>query len=198
MTPVQDIDQAFWYILGLYIVLLLGITAVMVSVVVHHRRSKNPAASDIHDNYKLEIVWTVVPTLIALSMFAIGWFSYQGLRKVPVGATKIEVLAQQFSWIFVCDNDKKTENELVVPQGRAIKLNVSSLDVVHSFFLPVFRIKVDAIKGMPTYAGFQTDQVGSYDIQCAEDCGVDHLAMVAKLKIIPEKEFDIWLKKESD
>ena len=198
MTPVQGVDQVFWYILGVFVVMLMGITAVLVYVVVHHRRSKNPVVSDIRDNYKLEIVWTVVPTLIALSMFAIGWSSYLGLRTVPVGATKIEVLAQQFSWIFVYANDKKTENELVVPQGRAINLNISSLDVLHSFFLPAFRIKVDAVKGMPNYAWFQADRVGNYDIQCTEDCGVDHSAMVANLKIVPKKEFDIWLKKESN
>ncbi len=198
MTPVQGVDQAFWYILGISIILLFGITAVMVYFVVHYRRSKNPVASDIRDNYKLEIIWTIVPTLIALSMFAIGWSSYMGLRNVPKDAMEVEVLAQQYSWLFVYDNDKETENELVVPLGRAIKLNISSLDVLHSFFLPAYRIKVDAVKGMPTYAWFQADQLGEYDIQCTEYCGIDHSAMVAKLRIITEKEFEVWLTEESD
>ncbi len=198
MTPVQGVDQAFWYILGISVVLLFGITVVMVYFVVKYRRSKNPVASDIRDNYKLEIIWTIVPTLIALSMFVIGWSSYIGLRTVPKGAMEIEVLAQQYSWLFVYNNDKETENELVVPVGRAVKLNISSLDVLHSFYLPAFRIKVDAVRGMPTYAWFLADQLGEYDIQCTEYCGVDHSAMVAKLKIIPEKEFEVWLEKESD
>jgi cytochrome c oxidase subunit 2 len=193
MTPVQGVDQAFWYILGFSIVLLIGITVVMVYFVVKYRRSKNPVASDIRDNYPLEIVWTIIPTLIALSMFYFGWSSYLGLRTVPDDAMEVEVIGQQFSWIFVYENDKETENELVVPQGRAIKLNISSIDVLHSFFIPAFRIKVDAVKGMPTYAWFLADEVGEYDIQCTEYCGVDHFAMLAILKIVPEEEFEKWL-----
>lgn len=193
MTPVEGVDQAFWYILGISIVLLFGITVVMVYFVVKYRRSKNPVPSDIRDNYLLEVIWTIIPTLIALSMFYIGWTSYMGLRNVPEDAMEVEVLGQQYSWIFVYDNDKETENELVVPEGQAIKLNISSLDVLHSFYLPAFRVKVDAVKGMPTYAWFYADEAGEYDIQCTEYCGVDHYAMVAKLRIVPEDEFLKWL-----
>ncbi len=195
MTPVQGVDQAFWYILGISVVLLFGITAVMVFFVVRYRRSKHPVAADIRDNYPLEIVWTIIPTLIALSMFYVGWSSYLGLRTVPDDAMEVEVLAQQYSWIFVYDNDKETENELVVPLGRAVKLNITSLDVLHSFFVPAFRIKVDAVKGMSTYTWFYADELGEYDIECTEYCGVDHSAMVAKLRIVPETEFQSWLLK---
>lgn len=198
MSSVQGVDLAFWYILGISIVLLTGITVVMVYFVVKFRRSRNPVASDIRDNYKLEIIWTIIPTLIALSMFYVGWKSYIGLRTVPEDAMEIEVIGQQYSWIFVYDNDKETENELVVPQGQAIKLNISSIDVLHSFYVPAFRIKVDAVKGMDTYTWFQADEVGEYDIQCTEYCGVDHSAMVAKLRIIPEEEFNIWIEEESE
>jgi cytochrome c oxidase subunit II len=193
MTPVQGVDLTFWYILGISIVLLFGITVVMVWFAIKYRRSKNPVASDIRDNYLLEIIWTVVPTLIALTMFYVGWQSYLGLRTVPKGALEIEVSAQQFAWIFVYQNDKESENELVVPVGKAIKLNISSVDVIHSFYLPAFRIKVDAVKGMPTYAWFFADKVGEYDIQCAEYCGINHSAMLAKLRIVPEEEYLAWL-----
>jgi cytochrome c oxidase subunit II len=198
MSPVQAVDQAFWYIFGVSIFLLFAITVVMVYFVIKYRRSKNPVASDIRDNYKLEIIWTIIPTLIALSMFYVGWTSYVGLRTVPEDAMEVEVTAQMFSWLFLYDNDKETENELVVPQGQAIKLNISSIDVVHSFYLPAFRVKVDAVKGMPTYAWFMADEVGEYDIQCTEYCGTDHSAMIAKLRIVPQEEFDIWIEEEED
>ncbi len=197
-TPVQAVDQVFWYILGISVVLLFGITAVMVYFVVRFRRSRNPVPSDIRDNYKLEVIWTVVPTLIALSMFYIGWTSYLGLRTVPEDAMEVLVEAQKFSWLFIYENDKESENELVVPKGRAIKLNITSVDVVHSFFLPAFRVKVDAVKGMPTYAWFYADELGEYDIQCTEYCGVDHSAMVAKLRIVQPQEFEAWLDEDSD
>ena len=193
MIPVQGVDQAFWYILGVSVVLLFGITVVMIYFVVRYHRSRNPVASDIRDNYMLEIIWTIIPTLIALSMFAFGWL-HLGLHTVPKDAMEVEVLGQQFSWIFVYDNDKETENEMVVPLGKAVKLNISSLDVLHSFFIPAFRIKVDTVKGMPTYAWFLADEVGEYDIQCTEYCGVDLSAMVTTLRIVPEKEFVTWLK----
>jgi cytochrome c oxidase subunit II len=193
MSAVQGVDLAFWYILGISVVLLFGITAVMVYFVIRYRRSRHPVPADIRDNYTLEILWTIIPTLIAMSMFYVGWTSYIGLRTVPEGAMEVEVIGQQYSWIFVYENDKETENELVVPLGRAIKLNISSEDVLHSFYLPAFRVKVDAVRGMPTYAWFFADEVGEYDIQCTEYCGVDHWAMVAKLHIVPEEEFVSWL-----
>lgn len=193
MTPVQGVDQAFWYILGISAVLLFAITVVMVYFVIRYRRSKNPVSTDIRDNFLLEVIWTVIPTLIALSMFYIGWTSYIGLREVPKDAIEIEVIGQQFSWIFVYDNDKETENELVVPKGKAIKLNISSTDVVHSFYVPAYRIKVDAVKGLSTYAWFFADEVGEYDVLCTEYCGVDHSAMVGVLKIVPEEEYLEWL-----
>ncbi len=193
MTAVQGVDQAYWYILGISVLLLLAITVVMVYFVIRYRRSRHPVAADIRDNYKLEIVWTIIPTLIALSMFYVGWTSYVGLRTVPEDAMEVEVIGQMFSWIFVYDNDKESENELVVPQGRAIKLNISSIDVLHSFYLPAFRVKVDAVKGMPTYAWFYADEVGEYDIQCTEYCGVDHSAMVGTMRIVPAETFALWL-----
>lgn len=198
MNPAHGVDQALWYILGISAVLLFGITVVMIYFVVRYRRSKHPVPADIRDNVLLEVTWTVIPTLIALSMFYIGWTSYIGLREVPEDAIEIEVIGQQYSWIFVYDNDKETENELVVPQGKAIKFNITSIDVLHSFYIPAFRIKVDAVTGMQTYAWFYADEVGEFDVLCTEYCGTDHSAMVALLKIVPEEEYLEWLETEDE
>jgi len=198
MTPVQGVDQAFWYILGISAVLLLGITVVMIYFVIRYRRSRNPVPSDIRDNFLLEVAWTIIPTLIALSMFYVGWKSYVGLRDVPEDALQIEVFGQQYSWIFVYDNDKETENNLVVPLGKAVKLNITSTDVIHSFYVPAFRIKVDAVKGMKTHAWFYADKEGEYDVLCTEYCGTDHSAMVGVLKIVPEKEYQRWLESDEE
>ena len=88
------VDQAFLYILGFSLVLLLGITITMIVFVVKYRRSKHPEPSDIRGNWKLEVLWTVIPSIIALSMFYFGWSSYTGLRNVPEDAIEIEVIAQ--------------------------------------------------------------------------------------------------------
>jgi cytochrome c oxidase subunit II len=196
MDPVRGVDLAFWYILGISVLLLVGITVVMIYFVIRYRRSKHPDPVDIRDNLNLEVVWTVLPTLIALTMFWVGWKSYIGLREVPEDALEINVAGQMYSWVFMYPNDKETEGELVVPYGKAIKLNIESWDVLHSFYIPSYRIKVDAVRGMPTYAWFMADRVGEYDIFCTEYCGTEHAYMLAKLKIVPEEDYLSWLETE--
>ncbi len=196
MDPVRGVDLAFWYILGISVLLLVAITVVMIFFVIKYRRSKHPEPADIRDNLNLEVVWTVLPTLIALTMFWVGWQSYIGLREVPDDAIEIDVAGQMYSWVFMYPNDKETEGELVVPLGKAIKLNIESWDVLHSFSIPSFRIKVDAVRGMSTYAWFMADKEGEYDIFCTEYCGVAHADMLAKLKIVPEQEYLTWLETE--
>jgi cytochrome c oxidase subunit 2 len=193
MNPVKGIDIAFWYILGLSVLLLIGITVLMIVFAVKYRRSKNPIPADIRDNWILEVVWTVIPTILALSMFVVGWTSYIGLRSMPEDGVEIIVYAQQFEWIFVYPNNKETVDELVVPYGKAIKLTINAIDVNHSFSLPAYGIKVDALPGMETYAWFEAGRMADFDILCTEYCGVDHSSMVAKLHIVPEKEYLQWL-----
>lgn len=194
MNPVKGVDIAFWYILGVSILILIGITAAMIIFAVKYRRSKNPVpTSNVRDHWLLETVWTVIPTLIALSMFVVGWTSYLGLRNVPANAIEIDIYGQQFAWIFVYPNDKEAEGELVVPVNMPIKLNITSEDVNHSFSLPAYRIKVDAVPGMDTYAWFIPDSIGEFDILCTEYCGVDHSGMVAKLRVVGDDEYKQWL-----
>lgn len=196
MDPVLGVDRAFWYIFVVSAILLTGITAVMIYFAIRYRRSKNPVPEDIRDNVKLEIVWTIIPTIIALSMFWVGWTSYTGLRDVPEDAIEIEVLGQMFSWLFIYDNDKETEDELVVPVDTPIKLNIESLDVLHSFFIPAFRVKVDAVKGLPTYVYFHPNETGVFDILCTEYCGTEHSSMTAELRVVSQEEYEKWLEEE--
>lgn len=196
MNPVIGIDQAFWYILGFSIVLLVGITMVMIIFAIIYRRSKNPESADIRGNWKLEVIWTVVPTLIALSMFYVGWSSYLGLRTVPAGALEIAVTAQQYSWLFNYPDGKESESELVVPVGKPVKLNITSVDVLHGFSLPAFRLKIDAVPKMKTYGWFLADKIGEYDIMCTVFCGTDHSSMTAKLRIVPQNEYQQWQQKK--
>jgi cytochrome c oxidase subunit II len=196
MNPVKGIDLAFWYILGFSVVLLVGITTVMIAFTIIYRRSKNPDPADIRGNWKLEVIWTVIPTLIALSMFAVGWSSYTGLRTVPAGALEIEVTAQQFSWLFNYTEGKESEGELVVPVGKPVKLNITSIDTLHGFYLPAFRVKIDAVPKMKTYGWFLADKVGEYDIMCTVYCGTDHSQMTAKLRIVSTNEYLQWLQKK--
>lgn len=168
----------------------------MVWFIFRYNRKRHPVAEDIRDNWKLELTWTIIPIIIALSMFFIGWSSYQGLRTVPKDALEIDVIAVQFAWIFQYPNKKESDNLLMVPQGKAIKLNITSEDVIHSLFIPAFRIKMDAVRGMRTHTWFYADKPGTYTILCAEYCGTGHADMTATLRIVPEKEYLAWLNKK--
>ena len=183
----------FLYILGISLLLLVFVTVLMIYFAIRYRRSKNPEPSDIRGNWLLETAWTAIPTILVLSMFYFGWQSYLGLRNVPEGAIEIEVIGQQFSWIFIYPNDKVAENELVVPHGQPIKLNITAEDVNHSLFIPAFRIKMDAVPGLDSYTWFFADEIGQYDVLCAEYCGIAHSEMIAVLRIVPDSAYRAWL-----
>ena len=115
---VRSIDFAFVYIIGISVLLLLFITGVMIYFAVRYRRAKNPTPSDIRDNWKLEVAWTVLPVIIALSMFYFGWDSYLGLRNVPPGALEINVIGVQYSWIFEYPESGK-ESGTIISRGSS-------------------------------------------------------------------------------
>jgi|JFJP01.1.fsa_nt_gi cytochrome c oxidase subunit 2 len=198
VNPVTLVDQSFYYIIGFSFVFLFAITLVMIWFVIRYRRSKNKIPSDIRGNLLLETVWIVLPTFIALSMFVSGWRSYTGLRNVPEGALEIQVEAQSFSWLFYYPNEKETENEIVVPVNTPVKLNITSLDVIHSLYVPAFRIKVDAVNGIQTYAWFLPEKEGEFNFQCTEFCGTGHSEMNGVIRVVSKEEYEEWVNKEDE
>jgi len=198
VNPVTLVDQSFYFIIGFSFVFLFAITLVMIWFVIRYRRSKHPKPADIRGNMLLETVWVVLPTFIALAMFVSGWKSYTGLRSVPEGAIEIEVVGQSFSWLFYYPNEKEVENEIVVPINTPIKLNITSSDVIHSLFIPAFRVKVDAVNGIETYAWFLPEKIGEYFFQCTEFCGTGHADMVGVVKVVSQEEYEEWLAEEDE
>ncbi len=195
-TPVQSVDQAFLYITAVSLFFLALITVMMIYFIVRYRRSRNPVATDIRGDWRLEVLWTVIPTFIALSMFYVGWHSYIKLRNVPPGAMQIGVAARMFAWDITYEDGIKAENELVVPVGRPVKLNLSSKDVLHSLFIPAFRIKMDTVPGMSTYTWFMPVKEGEFDVLCAEYCGSGHSDMTARLKVVSPEVFEAWKQRQ--
>ena len=193
LNPVSGIDKALAYIIGFSFILWIAITIAMVYFVWRYHEKRHPQAVDSRGNLKLEIVWMVIPLIIVLSMFYYGWESYMGLRNVPPDALNIDVKARMFEWEFDYPGGKQSQDVIVVPEGKAVRLNIESEDVVHSLSIPAFRIKVDAVKGLPTYAWFQADKAGEYTIFCTEYCGVGHSDMTATLKVVPYDEYKTWL-----
>jgi cytochrome c oxidase subunit 2 len=166
----------------------------MIYFVIRYRKSRNPEASQIHGNNRLEIIWTVIPTILVLIMFYYGWMGYKPMREVPDDAIPIKVYGQMWSWSYEYENGKISDR-LVVPLDKAVKLDLISRDVLHSFYIPAFRIKEDVVPGSDNYMWFIAQEEGTYDVFCAEYCGERHAYMLSKVEVIPEAEYLAWLDK---
>ncbi|NWG03330.1 MAG: cytochrome c oxidase subunit II [Syntrophaceae bacterium] len=190
----EVVDQVFFFILAITVFLLGLITFLMVYFVIRYRKKRNPQPSDIHGNIWLEIIWTIVPTLLVLAMFYYGLTGFNFLKKAPGDALKVKVIARQWSWLFEYENGVKS-TELKVPVGKPVKLSLTSQDVIHGFYAPAFRIKQDVVPGMTNTLWFQPTGVGTFDVFCTQYCGLQHANMVTKIVVIPVDEFDQWIQK---
>lgn len=196
LTTSEAVDAVFLYIFGISGLLLLGITVTMVVFVIryHHRRHPHPQPSP-SSNLWLELVWTLIPTLIVLSMFWYSWEGYLKLSDVPPDALKVQAEGRKWSWNFTYENGRSSDR-LYVPVGRAVRVGISSKDVLHSLYIPAFRVKKDAVPGIPTYVWFRAPETGSFDLFCAEYCGVSHSSMITTVEALPQDEFNAWLKQD--
>jgi cytochrome c oxidase subunit 2 len=171
--------------------MLVLITVTMIYFVIKYDRKNHPKATQIDGSTKLEIIWTVIPTIIVLAMFYYGWEGFKLLRSVPDGAMVVHVTGRMWEWKFIYENGRESKI-LYVPQDIPVKLLMTSQDVVHSFYIPAFRIKEDTVPGMETYLWFQAKETGSYDVFCAEYCGTLHSEMITKLVVMTDGEFKKW------
>jgi cytochrome c oxidase subunit 2 len=187
----DKVDTTFYYILGIEVVLLTIVTSAMVFFVIRYNRKKKARAENIEGSTFLEILWTIIPTVLVLGMFYIGWRSFDSIRQVPKQVMTIRVTARQWSWLFSYENGKQS-GTLNVPLGKPIKMLITSADVIHSFYIPAFRIKEDCVPRMETYFWFTPKEAGTYDIFCTEYCGLGHSGMFSKVIVMPEKDFDAW------
>ncbi len=193
ITTTEAVDKAFYVIFGISGISLLGITLAMIYIIWRYNRKRQPQPISQKDhNIWLEITWTVIPTILVGIMFWYGWEGYLSLRRIPDNAIPIQGSSRMWSWLFTYENGK-TSDKLYVPVGQPVNIRLSSEDVLHSFYVPAFRVKRDTVPGMETYAWFVAEEPGSYDLFCAEYCGVAHSDMITTVEAIPPAEFAGWL-----
>ena len=188
----EGVDKAFAFIFITAFIFIIAITAFMIWTVVRYRRSKNKEAAQFTGSVKLEIIWTVIPTIIVLVMFWYGWMGFREMRRVPDDAMQITAIGRYWEWEFDYGEGKLSKT-LVVPVNKAVKLNLVSEDVNHSLFIPAFRVKEDVVPGYNNFLWFEPKYVGEYDILCTEYCGLLHSAMVSVAKVVEEEEYNTWL-----
>lgn len=186
------VDKAFIFIFTISFIFTIAIVALMIYILIHFSRKKNKNPQQFSGNTKLEIIWTVLPLIIVLMMFYYGWVGFAPMRQVPADAMPVKVIGKMWSWEFDYGNGKVSK-ELVLPYQKDVKLNLVSIDVNHSFFIPAFRVKEDVVPGYNNYMWFKPIMKGTFDIYCAEYCGLAHSAMLAKVVIVDSLEFKKWL-----
>lgn len=191
---VNSVDSTFFFIVGVSVFFLVIITFCMIYFVIRYSRKRNPKATNIHGNIFLEITWTVIPTILALFMFWYGWTDYKVESTPPADTYNIDVTGQMWHWTFKYPNGVELDS-LYLPLNKDIKVFIRSKDVNHSFYVPAFRVKKDAIPGRTNTAWFRPEKVGVYNLFCAEYCGLRHSYMITKVIVLPENEFNAYLNK---
>lgn len=188
----QGVDDAFIFIFATAFIFIVGITAFMIWAVIKFNRKKGHKPATFDGSVKLEIIWTVIPTIIVMIMFWYGWKGFAPMRNVPDDAMEIKAIGRMWEWEFDYGNGKLSK-DLVVPIDKPVKLNLYAEDVNHSLFIPAFRVKEDVVPGYDNYLWFTATILGEYELLCTEYCGLLHSAMIAKTKVIPQDSFENWL-----
>jgi len=190
-TFATQADRIFLYVFIVSLAFLVFITGLMVYFVIRYSQKRHPKAVQIEGHTLLEITWTVIPLALFVVIFYFGWTSWTYGQNAPRDAMVVKVTGRQWAWSFQYPNGKQTD-KLYAVLGRPMKLEVGSLDILHGFYVPAFRIKVDAVPGRTNTTWFEPTRLGTYDIQCTIICGVNHSAMLSLVEVVPEKEFKSW------
>ena len=205
LTPVlaseqgQNVDQLFriLYILA-SIVFGLVMGFLLYSVFAFRRREGDLTdAEPLYGHVGLEIAWTVIPLIVVLALGGVGAASLLDIsRPAESEALEVNVIGFQWAWSFEYPQYAITTNELVLPVNRPARFKLSSRDVIHSFFIPEFRIKMDAVPGKANELQLTPTQVGEYRTYCAELCGTGHAFMVARVRVVDPPVFDEWVQNQ--
>lgn len=192
-----EIDSLFNFVTVSSAVLLVGVTAAMLWFAYRYRR-RDPAErpAPVQESQILEISWIVIPTILVLLIFNWGFKSFVKQKTIPPNAYDIRVQAQQWSWMFEYPNGVTTTDTMYVPVDETVTTTMSSASVLHSFYVPAFRVKQDVLPNRYTSVGFEATKKGTYDLFCAEYCGLDHSEMDATVKVVSRARFDEWLEEK--
>ncbi len=197
-TVAHSVDSLFNFILGLSVFFFVLIVAVMLFFVIRYRRREGfDAADSASHNTALELTWTIIPLILVVVIFFFGFRGYLDMATPPSNAYEILVDGQKWNWSFTYPNGYVDEN-LHVPVDRPVRLVMTSADVIHSLYVPAFRIKMDVVPGRYSKAWFEATEPGEYQLFCAEYCGTSHSDMLAMVVVHPAGEFETWLEKASN
>jgi cytochrome c oxidase subunit II len=188
------VDGLFAFLCVLTILFGSVITLVIIYFAIKYRRRKeDEIPRGVEGSMKLELFWTVVPFLIAMGIFLWGSSLYYTMYRPPGEALEIYIVAKQWMWKFQHLDGQREINELHVPVGRKVKITMTTEDVIHSFYVPAFRIKMDVVPGKYSTVWFEPTKAGRYHLFCAEYCGTGHSRMIGWIDVMEASEYQAWL-----
>jgi len=200
-TVSGNVDGVYYFITWLSIFFLVLITVLTVYFAIKYRRKSHVAPTGgLTHHTPLELTWSIIPLLIVIAIFYVGMKGYVHLRTAPVDAYVINVTAQKWSWTFEHPNGANEVGVLLVPAGRPVKLVMRSEDVLHSLYIPAFRVKQDVVPGRLAQLWFQAEEppdgadMVEFDLMCAEYCGTQHSQMLARVQVATEELFQKEIK----
>ena len=189
-----DVDNLYFFLLAItafFSTLIAGL--VIYFAIRYRRRSEVELPEPITGSTKLETLWTVIPAIIVMVIFAWGAKVFLSLHRPPSDATPIYVVGKQWMWKLQHLEGQREINELHVPVGRSVKMIMSSEDVIHSFYIPAFRVKADVLPGRYTSIWFKATKPGEYHLFCAEYCGTKHSGMIGWVTVMTPADYQTWL-----
>lgn len=189
------VDALYFFLLGVTAFFTLLIFVVIVFMAFYYRRSANRHDPSSHSGQALllEVTWIGIPLALTMTMFLWGANLYFDVRTPPSDAIEMQVVAKQWMWKIQHPQGRSEINELHVPVGRPIRMRMISEDVIHSFYIPAFRVKMDVLPDRYTSLWFQPTQVGEYFLFCAEYCGTDHAKMSGRVHVMDQADYAAWL-----
>ncbi len=197
-TMSGEIDALFYFVYWISVVFFVGVVGTMgYFAYKYRRRSERDRPALVHESKFIEAAWIVVPTILVLVVFTWGFKAYLQLEVAPPNAYQISVTGQKWIWRFEYPNGAVSAGEgaeLHVPVGRPVQLKMSSQDVLHSFFIPAFRVKQDVLPNRYTYIWFEATKQDTFQVFCTEYCGTSHSNMLAKVVVQSQDEFNAWLR----
>jgi len=193
-TTADAVDYLYYYLSAVTVVMCtLIFAAVFIFAIKYRRRSDDEVPQAIHGSLKLEIAWSVIPFLIMLTFFWWGAQIFFANASPPADAMDVYAVGKQWMWKIQYPEGQREINELHVPVGRPVKVTLASEDVIHSFFIPAFRLKHDVVPGRYDTMWFNATKPGRYHLFCAEYCGTEHSGMVGWVTVMSEPDYENWL-----
>jgi cytochrome c oxidase subunit 2 len=189
-----SVDALMVYITAVCLFFAVAVTAAVIFFFFKYRRNKpGEIGVPIHGDMRLEVLWLVVPLLLALTMFAGGAVIYVDYRRPPMDTLDIYVIGKQWMWKVQQPTGLKEINELHVPVGRNVKLILASEDVIHNFAVPDFRVKMDVVPGHYNTMWFRPTKPGKYHFFCSQYCGTNHAVMGGWVTVLEPVDYEAWL-----